>query len=119
MFSSAFLEKNSHAVILRHISKILLEIIVTDPTGSHSPKMSCTLGLLEARLDQMWILEKLLEGFSLICGGICALRSPKSSPAEKLMLHVVVSKMKTEVPWGICKFPQAPTLGAQRWNCPA
>lgn len=98
MFSSAFLEKASQAVTLRCISKIPLEITVTDLPGSHPPKMSPTLGLLEARLDQIWILEKLLEGFSLICGGICALSTPRSSPADKLMLHVVVFGMKTEVP---------------------
>lgn len=105
MFSSSFLEKASQAVTLGKISKIPLEIIVTDPSGSHPPKMSPTLGLLEARLDQIWISEKLLEGFSLICGGVCALSTPKSCPAEKLMLHVVVSDIKTEMPWGIHKFP--------------
>lgn len=113
MSSSAFLGKASQVVTLRRISKIPLEIIVTDPSGSHPPKMSPTRGLLEARLDQIWISEKLLEVFSLICGGICALSAPKSCPEEKLMLHVVVSEMNTEVPWGIPKFPQAATLGAQ------
>lgn len=111
-----FFEKASQAVTLRHISKIPLEMIVTDPSGSHPPKMSPTLGPLEARVDQIWILEKLLEGFSFICGGICALSPPKCSPAEKLMLHVVVSEMKTQMCWGMLKFPQAPALGAQGWN---
>lgn len=85
---------------------------MTEPSGSHPPKMSSTLGLLEARLDLIWILGKLLEGFSSICGGICALSIPRSSPAEKLMLHVVVSEMKTEMPWGTHELLQAPTLGA-------
>lgn len=89
---------------------------MADPSGSHPPKMSPTVGLLEARLDQVWISEKLLEGFSLICGDVCALSTSKSCPAEKLMLNVVVSEMKTEMPWGICKFPQASSLGAQGWN---
>lgn len=52
---------------------------------------------MEARLGQGL---KLLEGFSLICRGICALGPPRSSPAEKLMLYVVACEMKMEMPWG-------------------
>lgn len=34
---------------------------------------------------------------------------PGSSPAEKLMLHVVAFKMKTEMPWGCVTSYSLPT----------
>lgn len=74
---------------------------------------------MEARLGQGLILEKLLEGFSLICRGICALGPPRSSPAEKLMLYVVACEMKTDA-LGMHDFPQPPcpaARGVGGWSC--
>lgn len=72
----------------------------------------CLGGKGEAKLNQGFVLEKLLEGFSLICCGLSAL-GPLLHRADALC--GCLGHENGDV-LGMQEFPQLPVLGAWEWS---